>query len=174
MVGQKTSAKKIGIRIRFKARTSDNSVLPPKRIHEKIQRGEKGQLKFRSTGKAPGTLIRKSILLEAKRLLLQTSLSVAEIAYAPTFKDNLCNLQLNLFSVFAVNGEISGISRARPSSLRFSAPGRDVKNTEGWLRRSLANSARRAEQTLGRLNVSPESAPQTFLRLCTCVKAVPY
>jgi hypothetical protein len=86
----------------------------------------------------------------------------------------LHNLRLNLFSVFGFNGEISGISRARPPSLRFGALGRDVKNTEGWPRRSLAKSGRRAEQTLERLNVSPESAPETFLRLCTCAKAFPY
>jgi len=41
----------------------------------------------RETGKTPGTLIRERILLEAKRLLLHTSLSVAEIAYKLMFKD---------------------------------------------------------------------------------------
>jgi AraC family transcriptional regulator, transcriptional activator of pobA len=41
----------------------------------------------RETGKTPGTLIRERILLEAKRLLLHTSLSVAEIAYKLTFND---------------------------------------------------------------------------------------
>jgi hypothetical protein len=40
-------------------------------------------------------------------------------------------------------GEMSGISRRRLSWLRFGAPGRDVKNTEGWPRRSLAKSGRR-------------------------------
>jgi AraC family transcriptional regulator, transcriptional activator of pobA len=38
-------------------------------------------------GKTPGTLIRERVLLEAKRLLLHTSLSVAEIAYQLLFKD---------------------------------------------------------------------------------------
>lgn len=41
----------------------------------------------KETGKTPGTLIRERILLEAKRLLLHSSLSVAEIAYELTFKD---------------------------------------------------------------------------------------
>jgi AraC-like DNA-binding protein len=41
----------------------------------------------KETGKTPGTFIRERILLEAKRLLLHTSLSVAEIAYELTFKD---------------------------------------------------------------------------------------
>ena len=38
-------------------------------------------------GKSPGALIRERILLEAKRLLLHTSLSVSEIAYELMFKD---------------------------------------------------------------------------------------
>jgi hypothetical protein len=42
-----------------------------------------------------------------------------------------------------VNGELSGISRTRPPSLRFGAPVRGVRNTEGWPRRSLAKSGRR-------------------------------
>ena len=41
----------------------------------------------KETGKTPGTLIRERVLLEAKRLLLHTSLSVAEIAYQLLFKD---------------------------------------------------------------------------------------
>ena len=41
----------------------------------------------KETGKTPGTLIRERVLLEAKRLLLHTSLSVAEIAYQLRFKD---------------------------------------------------------------------------------------
>jgi AraC family transcriptional regulator, transcriptional activator of pobA len=41
----------------------------------------------KETGKTPGTLIRERILLEAKRLLLHTSLGVAEIAYQLLFKD---------------------------------------------------------------------------------------
>src|SRR4029077_6059976 len=40
------------------------------------------------------------------------------------------------------NGEISGISRTRPPWLSFGAPGRGVKNTEGWPQRSLAQSGR--------------------------------
>jgi AraC family transcriptional regulator, transcriptional activator of pobA len=41
----------------------------------------------KETGKTPGTLIRERVLLEAKRLLLHTSLSVSEIAYQLLFKD---------------------------------------------------------------------------------------
>ncbi|MBV8216511.1 MAG: helix-turn-helix domain-containing protein [Verrucomicrobia bacterium] len=41
----------------------------------------------KETGKTPGTMIRERILLEAKRLLLHTSLSVAEIGYDLRFKD---------------------------------------------------------------------------------------
>lgn len=41
----------------------------------------------KETGKTPATLIRERVLLEAKRLLLHTSLSVAEIAYQLLFKD---------------------------------------------------------------------------------------
>jgi AraC family transcriptional regulator, transcriptional activator of pobA len=41
----------------------------------------------KETGKTPGTLIRERILLEAKRLLLHSSLGVAEIAYQLLFKD---------------------------------------------------------------------------------------
>jgi AraC family transcriptional regulator, transcriptional activator of pobA len=41
----------------------------------------------KETGKTPGTLIRERVLLEAKRLLLHTSLNVSEIAYQLLFKD---------------------------------------------------------------------------------------
>jgi hypothetical protein len=51
----------------------------------------------------------------------------------------------SLFSILFrwFNGEISGISGPRPPSLRFGAPVRGVKNTEGWPRRGLAKSGRR-------------------------------
>jgi AraC family transcriptional activator of pobA len=41
----------------------------------------------KETGKTPGTFIREHVLLEAKRLLLHTSLSVAEIGFELMFKD---------------------------------------------------------------------------------------
>jgi AraC family transcriptional regulator, transcriptional activator of pobA len=39
------------------------------------------------TGRPPGDIIRKRILLEAKRLLVHTSMNVSEIAYALNFED---------------------------------------------------------------------------------------
>jgi len=56
---------------------------------------------------------------------------------------NLRNLRLKSVSAFGFKGEIIRISRTRPPSLRFGAPGRGVRNTECWPQRSLAKSGRR-------------------------------